>query len=230
MSKPDAFWLFVERIVTPKSVEEGSRIRSLATWFAALMRELRLYRGDEARPSNEDAMAMFDTLVRENYHDYGMDVRAAAQAYILRGDWTYKRPKKLLVADFFTMLRRDNATPAKGETAEQAYQRGVLYGEQQAAKRNYDAAYQRGLSDGLAIRPPDVRQASDEARIAMLNVLRADIDKDNTIEELKIKLRRAERTIRRLELESVNDANDPYGENDENGENNHQPNHNEAAV
>lgn len=168
---------------------------------------------------------MFAVLVAQNYHDYGMDVRAAAQAYILRGDWTWKRPKQLVAADFFTSLRCDNGTPANGETAEQAYQRGVLYGEQQAAKRNYDAAYQRGLSDGLAIRPPDVKQASDEARVAMLNVLRADIDKDNQIEELRTKLRRAERTIRRLERYDVNDVNDVNDENDKNGKNDlHDPN------
>lgn len=171
------------------------------------MADLPVFRGEEARPNKDALLAMLTVLVQEEYHKYGDQVRYAAREYILRADWTFKRPKQLVVADFFVGLRRD-VGHTKGESAEHAYQRGVLYGEQQAAKRNYDAAYNRGLSDGLKMRPPDVQKASDEARLAMLAVLRTDMEKDGVIEELRKRLRLAERTIRRLEREKINQPNE----------------------
>lgn len=150
-----SYWLRAGQHAATMEPGRQSAIRSLATWLSDLRRRLIVARSIEV--PWDRLYGLLTELVGLAYEDTR---RAAAEMWILRGDWRYKSPKTLTLDDFFprrewlelcgeTVVTRDYMRRVVASERKKAYAEGLAAGKSSMASEGKGKRGNRRVSQDL---------------------------------------------------------------------------------
>lgn len=201
-SAPALYWKAAATYGFGRPESELSRIRSLAMRLWDLREKVRTAR--EVAVDVDRITLLLGQLVEDNYHNDVTDEKwKAVVQFVLRSDWTYRKPKTIYRSDFDPSAAQLNAI-GMGAISLVDHQRIVDALTIRLTHENYE----RGLADGLArAQNPDVqRQYFDETQ----KVLREVFGREDRIDHLSDRVERLEKDLeyeknRARKLREVND-------------------------